>query len=182
MFYFDLIVCILSVTFWIYLIYSFWEIVHRRAPFVPSPNAPKKIALAKISELLDKASNAQTTVDAGCGNGKLLAILAKKYPQHHFIGIEYNKALYNYCCHRYKNINNLKFYNQDLLKYDYEQTNIVYYFGLPALTEKFEQKLKQTKHKLNIIALDAQFTELQLISKDFFKFWMTQSYVYHYKN
>ena len=182
MFYYDLIVCTLSVIFWIYLIYAIWEVAHHRPPFVPSPSAPKKIAISKISELLDKKSSPQTVVDAGCGNGKILAILATKYPQHHFIGIEYNKALYNYCRRKYRKISNLTFYNQDLLEYDYTQANIVYYFGIPALTKKFEKKLIQTSSKLDIIALDSQFTELQLVGKEFFKFWMTQSYVYHYKN
>ena len=182
MFYYDLIVCCLSVLFWIYLIYAGWEIAHQRAPFVPSPSAPKKIAITKISELLDNATTPQTVVDAGCGNGKLLAILAKKYPQHHFIGIEYNKTLYNYCHRKYKKINNLNFYNQDLLEFDYNQTNIIYYFGIPALTQKFGEKLQQTQTRLDILTLDAQFEHLQLISKESFKFWMTQSYVYHYKN
>jgi SAM-dependent methyltransferase len=182
MFYFDLVICFLSLIFWIYLIHSFWEIAHHRAPFVPSPNTPRKIAIDKISKLLNQTKGQQTIVDAGCGNGKILATLAKKYPQHIFIGIEYNKTLYNYCHHHYIKIKNLTFYNQDLLTYDYEKTNIIYYFGLPSLTKEFEKKICQLETKIDIIALDAQFPKLKLVSKDFFRFWMTQSYVYHYKN
>lgn len=182
MFYFDLIICILSILFWIYLAYAIWEIIHKRPPFVPSPNAPQKIAITKITDLLKKTKTPQTIVDAGCGNGKLLATLALKYPQHNFIGIEYNKFLYNYCCHHYRKIKNLTFHHQNLLTFDYRETNIIYYFGLPALTKEFEKKLCQLKTKVDIITLDAQFQNLNLISKEFFKFWMTQSYVYHYKN
>ena len=182
MFYFDLLICSLSIAFWIYLIYSAWEIAHHRPPFVPSPSLPRKIAINKISELINKTDHTLITVDAGCGNGKILYTLAKKYPQHQFIGIEYNKELYKYCCHRYKNINNLKFYNQDLLRFDYNLTNIVYYFGLPSLTNKFEKILFNTQTKLDIFTLDAQFQSLHLINKYFFKFLMTQSYIYHYKN
>lgn len=182
MFYFDLLICSLSIIFWIYLIYSTWEVAHHRPPFVPSPYLPRKIVTNKISELINKANHTLTIVDAGCGNGKILYTLAKKHPQHHFIGIEYNQKLYKYCCYRYQKINNLKFHNQDLLQFNYNTTNIVYYFGLPYLTHKFEKILFNTKTELDIFTLDAQFQSLHLINKYFFKFWITQSYVYHYKN
>jgi len=182
MFYYNLIICSLSVIFWVYLIYAAWEMAHKRAPFVPSIGNPRKIALKKITTILNNKKTPQTIVDAGCGNGKLLATLAKQFPQHNFIGIEYNKILYNYCRQHYQKQQNLAFLNQDLLKFDYNQANIVYYFGLPSLTLKFEEKLRQLPAKIDLITLDAEFSNLNLIDKELFKFWFVKSYIYHYKN
>ena len=182
MFYFNLVLCILSLLFWAYLLYALWEMLHHRAPFVPSPSAPRKLAFKQIAKLLMPSNTAKTIVDAGCGNGYLLAQLAKEYPQNHFIGIEYNPMLYNYCRHKYRKLKNLIFLNQDLLTFDYNQADIVYYFGFPQLTSALQQKLLQTTKKIDLIALDATFEKLTLIEKESFRFWLTQSYIYHYKN
>ena len=182
MFYYDLIVCSLSIIFWTYLIYAIWEIAHHRAPFVPATGTHKKQAITKISELLDKKQTPQTIVDAGCGNGCVLATLATKYPNHQFIGIEYNKTLCNYCEQHYKNIKNLTFLNQDMLTYDYETVDIIYYFGIPALTEGLQNVLLKTSKTIDLISIEQAFPKLNLIEKQPFRFLLTHSFVYNYKN
>ncbi|MBQ8465930.1 MAG: class I SAM-dependent methyltransferase [Alphaproteobacteria bacterium] len=182
MFFYNLIVCTLSVLFWLYILYALWEMKNHRAPFVPSPNAPKKLAFIKISNLLAGKKINKTVIDAGCGNGSMLAKLAQQHPRHRFIGIEYNKNLYTYCLHRYKKIPNLTFLHQDLLEYDYNQADIIYYFGFPELTKNLQEKLLNTQKKIDLIALDATFDKLTLIDKENFRFWLTKSYIYHYKN
>ena len=182
MFYYDLIVCGLSILFWIYLAYAIWEVTHHRAPFVPATGTHKNQAISKISELLDKTSTKKTVVDAGCGNGCVLAALAKKYPNHQFIGIEYNKTLFNYCEHHYENIKNLTFLNQDMLIYDYSTVDIVYYFGIPALTEGLQRVLLNTKKSIDLISIEQAFPKLNLVEKQPFRFLFTHSFVYHYKN
>lgn len=182
MFYYHLFVFILFVLFVGYLIYAGWEFAHHRAPFVPTIGLQKKLVGEELAKLLENKQTPQTIVDAGCGNGSILAELAKKYPQHRFIGIEYNASLYNYCRHRYKKIKNLFFKHQDLLTFDYEETDIIYYFGIPELTLALEKKLLATQKKIDIIALDADFSKLKLIEKKPFRFLVTHSFVYHYKN
>ena len=181
MFYFNLMICILSLAFWLYVLYALWEILHHRAPFVPSPSVTRKLAFKQIIKLLN-SNRPKTIIDAGCGNGRLLGQLAKKYPQHRFIGIEYNSMLYNYCQHKYSKLKNIIFLNQDLLTFDYNQADIIYYFGLPKLTMALQEKLLHTTKKIDIIALDATFEKLTLIDKKSFRFWLTHSYLYHYKN
>ena len=182
MFYYDLIVCSLSIIFWIYLIYAIWEVAHHRAPFVPSPINSGKLGIKKISDLLKNKNTPQTIVDAGCGNGYILAALAKKYPQHKFIGIEYNKTLFNYCQKHYKGTQNLTFMNQDMLIYDYSKVDIIYYFGIPALTEGLQNVILNTKKNIDLISIEQTFPKLKLIGKQPFRFLFTHSFVYHYKN
>lgn len=182
MFYYNLTICFLSLAFWLYILYALWEILHHRAPFVPSPTATRKIAFKEIVKLISSQNEPKTTIDAGCGNGHLLGRLAKKYPQHRFIGIEYNPMLYNYCQHKYRKLKNLVFLNQDLLAFDYNQADIIYYFGFPKLTVALQEKLLHTTKKIDLIALDATFEKLTLVDKKSFRFWLTHSYLYHYKN
>lgn len=182
MFYYYCIVCGLSVIFWMYLIYAIYEVVQHRAPWVPAVGRHREIVCCKISELLDQKETPQVVVDAGCGNGRVLVALAKKYPQHKFIGIEYNKILFKYCEHHYKDIKNLVFFNRDLLDYDYSTVDIVYYFGIPALTEKLQNVLLKTPSAVDLISIEQKFPKLSLVEKSCFRFLFTYSFVYHYKN
>lgn len=182
MFYYYCLVCGLSAIFWMYLIYAIYEVIQHRAPWVPAVGRHKSIVYGKISELLDKKERPQVVVDAGCGNGNVLAALAKKYPKHTFIGIEYNKILFNYCERHYADIKNLIFLNQNLLDYDYSAVGIVYYFGIPALTEELQTVLLKTQAKIDLISIEQTFPKLRLIEKFHFRFLFTHSFVYHYKN
>ena len=182
MFYFHVTFILLNLVFWLYLVYAAWEVLHKRAPFVPSFGNPQRIAFQKISALLDRAETQQTLIDAGCGTGNLLARLAKRYPQHCFIGIEYNPVLYKHCLLRHKKISNLSFLHQYLLDFDYNRADIIYYFGLPALTRQLQKKLKATAKTLDLITLDAEFPELHFEEKEKFRIWCGESYIYHYKN
>ena len=182
MFIYNCILSTLCFIFWIYLIYAIFEITNKRAPFVPAIGKHKQIAIHNISQLLAKSSKQQTVIDAGCGSGNIIAKLAILFPDHKFIGIEHNKALYSYCINHWKNITNLQFAHQDLLTFDYSQTDIIYYFGIPPLTKQLETRLIKTDKQLNIISIEEKFTECFLISKTPFKILNNTSYVYHYQN
>ena len=182
MFYYNCILSALCIMFWLYLIYATYEIANKRAPFVPAIGRHKKIAIDKISQLLIKTPNKQTVIDAGCGNGCIIAKLAIMFPYHTFIGIEYNMTLYSYCSKRWKHIKNLHFRHQDLLTFDYSQTDIIYYFGIPSLTKQLENILTKTDKLLNIISIEEQFSECYLIHNTPFQTLNGTSYVYHYQN
>jgi len=182
MFYYNLVLSIFCLLFWSYCIYAIIEIANKRAPFVPAIGKHKQLAINIISQLLTEKEKQLTIVDAGCGNGNIIAKLSLVFPNHKFIGIEYNKTLYSYCINHWKNINNLQFFHQDLLTFDYSQTDIIYYFGIPPLTKQLENILIKTDKELNIISIEEKFTECFLINKTPFKILNNTSYVYHYKN
>ena len=181
MFYYNLTISIFSILFWLYLIYALIEIYHKRAPFVPAIGKHKTIAIQYISPLLSN-KNKLTIIDAGCGNGDILALLAKQYPHHHFIGIEYNKTLFNYCKKHWQQIPNLSFIHQDLLKFDYSNIDIIYYFGIPSLTKQLENIILNTNKNIDIISIEEEFPNLYLNHKTPFKILNNTSYVYHFKN
>ncbi len=181
MFYYNCIIFVLECIFLLYLIYAVWEIIHQRAPFVPAIGKHKQIAINTISQLL-KTKEQLTIIDAGCGNGYIIAQLARLFPNHKFIGIEYNKILYQYCLHHKKNLTNLSFLNQDLLNFDYKQADIIYYFGIAALTKKLEDKLIKLNKSIDIVSLEEQFSQCSLVNKYPVKILTQTIYVYHYKN
>lgn len=182
MFYYNCILSTVCIIFWLYLIYAIFEILNKRAPFVPAIGKHKKIAIDKISQLLIKNPKQQIIIDAGCGSGSVIAKLAILFPNHKFIGVEYNRTLYLYCIRRWKHIKNLHFRHQDLLTFDYSQTDIIYYFGIPTLTKQLENILIKTDKQLNIISIEEEFTECFLIDKTPFKILNNTSHVYHYQN
>ena len=54
-----------------------------------------------------------TVIDLGCGSGGILKELAKSFPNHEFIVIEWDKILYSFCCKSGKGLSNLHFIKQD---------------------------------------------------------------------
>ena len=84
MFYFLIFILALVLAFFL-----FWAI--NTALF--SPNAPvvttPKDMLAKICEALD-IKHDQIVYDLGCGDGRLIAYCASRYPQAKFVGIDSN--------------------------------------------------------------------------------------------
>jgi len=182
MFYYNCILSILCCTFWLYLIYAIFEITNKRAPFVPAIGKHKQIAIDTLSLLLKNKKEQLIIIDAGCGNGSIIAQLAQSFPAHKFIGIEHNKTLYKYCQQHWKSIINLSFIHQDLLNFDYQQSDIIYYFGIPSLTKQLENKLINLNKTIDIISIEEQFSQCFLINKIPFKVLTNTSYVYHYKN
>ena len=59
-------------------------------PYVPSFGQEKKFITQRVGEILANTTETKTILDPGCGTGTLLISLAKKFPQHNFIGIEWD--------------------------------------------------------------------------------------------
>ena len=60
----------------------------RNSPPVPSSGKVKIAMIEDVAQILKEKSD-QLVMDLGSGWGTLLLPLAKKFPNHHFIGIEY---------------------------------------------------------------------------------------------
>jgi len=122
----------------IYLLIS--SCFQKYAPPVRSSGRLKKMVLAEISQQLEKVPDGQKIVDLGSGWGTLLLPLAKKFPQHQFIGLERAFTPFHISCIRARKIPNLQFLREDFFSYNLEQINIVLMFligfMMPRVTEK----------------------------------------------
>ena len=85
-------------------------------------------------------------MDLGSGWGTLLIPLAKKFPQHRFIGIEYAYIPYLVSKFRSKKIPNLIFYRQNFFNTDISDADIILLFLLNHVMPKVSVKCqKETK-------------------------------------
>ena len=178
MFYFNFIVNILILLYGIYLLYYMSECFRKNPPFVPTTGNAKKAALSKISALLSEAPNHQVVFDLGCGTGSMLRSLAKKFPEHQFIGIEKNPLLLKACKSKRSN---LKFIKANMFEYDYSKANIIFYFGIPVATKKLEEIFIHQKINADVISLDEKFKSFPLVEKCCFRFLWGKFCIYHYK-
>ncbi len=111
-------------------------------PFVPSFGQTKKLEFAKISKLLQKSSVPLTVLDPGCGTADLLIKLAKAFPQHSFVGIEWNKGLYETAKFKSRKLTNVTLLCQDMFDYSFVKADIIVCFLMAPLMERFGEKIK----------------------------------------
>ena len=126
MIYFSYFLLFIFLVYNIYLFYSIFSSQKGKyPPFVPAPYKARKTIIKQLWPLLKGSQKSLQIVDPGCGIGSLLIPLARAYPQHKFIGIEWDKLLYKICLFRSRNLQNITYFNQDMLAYDYHAPDII---------------------------------------------------------
>lgn len=110
-------------------------------PFVPTFSRARQIEVSKIASLLQNSSKQKLVVDAGCGTAGILKKLAKEFPQHKFVGIEWNKTLSKIAKFKNRKLKNIEILCQDLFEYNFANVDIVICFLLEPIMPKFETKL-----------------------------------------
>lgn len=146
----------------IYLLTS--SLGQRWAPPVRSSGKLKKAILGDVSRLLEKAPKGQKVVDLGSGWGTLLIPLAKKFPQHQFVGIERAFTPFYMSLFRARKLSNLKFIRKDFFLYDLSDSNVVMMFligfMMPKVTEKCLKELpkgaKVYASRFSLVGIEAE--------------------------
>jgi len=127
----------------IYLLIS--SSFQKYAPPVRSSGKLKNAVLTEVTKYLEKAPKGQQIVDLGSGWGTLLLPLAKKFPEHKFVGIERAFTPFHISRFRACKLPNLEFLKKDFFEYDLTQTNVVLLFligfMMPKVTEKCLKEL-----------------------------------------
>ncbi|MBP5699195.1 MAG: methyltransferase domain-containing protein [Alphaproteobacteria bacterium] len=89
-----IIVLILGFAAAIYIVYQMYSFVRcgcgKYGPFVSSYGKLKKDILDEARSILKQSKKTLKVTDLGCGSGALLLPLAKEFPQHEFIGWEWD--------------------------------------------------------------------------------------------
>lgn len=135
-------------------------------PFVPSFGNEKKILIEKVRDVLKKSKKELVILDPGCGTGTLLLKLSKEFPNHKFVGIEWNKIVAKICAVRAWGRKNFQVICDDMFKHDFGQADIVVCFLMPEMLDKFSQKLMKDHKKEQIIFSNSfQIPNLDLIEE-----------------
>ena len=135
-------------------------------PYFPTFGRAKNIILNCVSKQLEKSQNQLSVVDPGCGTASMICKLAKKFPQHHFTGIEWNWLLYHIAKFRCRKLKNVTVLYQDLFSYSYTDTDIIICFLLEPLMLRFGKKLKEeTKKDLTVYSHIFRIPNLSLIEE-----------------
>lgn len=127
-------------------------------PFVPTFGAEKSIMIEEISKVLQESNQKEMTlIDPGCGIGTILIELAKKFPNHKFVGTEWSLPVYVICklrCSKYKNISVSR---GDLFKSSFAKADIIACFLMQPLMERVGEKIKQ-EGKKGLLVFSNSFT------------------------
>ena len=116
------------------------------APPVSTSGKVKKAMLEDISKILEKHKR-QTVIDLGSGWGALLLPLAQKFPNHRFVGIEYDYIPYLVSRFRSRKLKNVRFYRENFFNANISNADIILLFLLtrtmPKVKIKFQSEAKK---------------------------------------
>lgn len=137
-----IITLILLIIFNVYIYHAiFSSKLGKYPPYVPTNKKRKKIVLDKIFEYLDGINTQKKVFDAGSGAGNILIPLAKKFPQHKFIGIEWNYLLFMISKIKSKKLKNIEFIHGDILKNNFNEADIIYCYVVSNFEKPLSEKL-----------------------------------------
>ncbi|MDD4556026.1 MAG: class I SAM-dependent methyltransferase [Alphaproteobacteria bacterium] len=177
------ITLILLILFNIYIYHAlFSSKFGKYPPFAPTIGKRKKIILDKISEILKKSEKQITFLDAGSGTGTIIIPLAKKFPQHKFVGIEW--TFYPYFISKLKsgNLKNIELIHGDMFKSNFKEVDILYCFIVENFKKPLSEKiLSEMKKDSIVIANGSHFETMEIVEEvKFDKEWLSNS-IYFYR-
>lgn len=107
-------------------------------PFVTTP----QWAIDWLTDNLDLKSS-DRVYELGCGDARVLAALARKFPDAKFVGIEIQWWPYLLARWRTRNLRNVAVLLGDFLKQDFSSATLVYGFFITVMMPKIAAKLRQ---------------------------------------
>jgi len=122
----------------------------RTPPPVPSSGKIKTTMLQDVEKILSKRKN-QVVMDLGSGWGTLLLPLAKKFPQHRFIGVEHGFLPCWISKLRARKMNNITFLRQDFFNTDISKADVIFLFLMTKLMNKIAAKCQSETRKGTLI-------------------------------
>ena len=110
-------------------------------PFVCSLGKAKEIVIREAEKILQEKTDPVTVADLGCGSGSLLIPLAKKFPQHNFIGYDWDIVPYFMAKFRSRKIPNIRVYRRNFMKETYGGMQLVLCYTGESLSAILGKKL-----------------------------------------
>lgn len=122
------------------LISPVYRSLFKKIPFVPISREVAQVVAERVS-----LQDGDTFYDLGCGDGRVLIAVAKKFPQVTCMGVEYQVVPYLISKIRSFRYKNISVSWQNFFKTDISKASVVYVYLFPSymdqLLEKFEREL-----------------------------------------
>jgi len=132
------------------------------APFVPTNSKIGKDVRLILKNKLQASKKSLKIVDLGSGTGSVLIPLAKEFPQHRFIGYEWDPILIQISRKKARGLKNIVFKQRNYMKENLSVFNVVFAYVLKAQGDQVGLKLKkELKHESFVVAADYPLSYLK---------------------
>lgn len=143
----------------IYVIYQFYSFIRcgcgKYGPFVSSYGKIKEDILEEARKVLKKSKKPLKVTDLGCGSGALLLPLAKEFPEHEFIGLEWDVVPLTMGKIKAKmaGLKNIRFVKGNYMKESHADMDLIMCYVLKVTGEPLGKKLaKEIKETAVVIS------------------------------
>lgn len=131
----------------VYLIYQVYSYIRcgcgKYGPFVSSYGKIKEDILEEARAVLKKSKKPLKVTDLGCGSGALLLPLAREFPEHTFIGYEWDIVPLTMGKIKAAGLKNITFVKGDYMKQDYREMDLIMCYVLKVTGEPLGKKLAE---------------------------------------
>lgn len=123
----------------LYLLYQTYSYIKcgcgKYGPFVSSYGKIKEDMIEEARAILQKSKHKMKVTDLGCGSGALLLPLAKEFPEHEFIGYEWDIVPLTMGKIKAAGLKNITFIKGDYMKQDYRDMDLIMCYVLKVTGE-----------------------------------------------
>lgn len=141
----------------IYLIYQTYSYIRcgcgKYGPFVSSYGKIKEDIINEAREILKSSKKPLKVTDLGCGSGALLIPLAKEFPNHEFIGLDWDYVPLMMGKIKSRSLKNIKFVKGDYMKTSHADMDLIMCYVLKVTGEPLGKKLNaEIKESCTVIS------------------------------
>lgn len=146
---FALLLAVACIVYELYFIYAL--IISKNCkypPAFPSFGNMKKITLAEARKVLSSAKKPLKIIDLGCGTGTLLLPLSKEFPEHKFVGYDWDWFVVKIISFRSRKLKNVTIVRDNFMNADFKEYDLLLCFldtkAADDLSLDLKGKLKKT--------------------------------------
>ena len=141
----------------IYLVYQGYSFIKcgcgKYGPLVSSYGQIKEDILDEARDILKKSKKKMRVTDLGCGSGALLLPLAKEFPEHEFIGLEWDIVPLTMGKIKAHGLKNITLVQGDYMKTNHSDMDLIMCYVLKVTGEPLGKKLaKEIKKDCIVIS------------------------------
>lgn len=127
-----------------YFIYAYFVLskMGKYPPFVPTKTKVAALICDEIAAVLAGRQKCKI-VEAGCGDARILASLAERFPDFEFIGYEWDFLALFFASRRCRAFKNAHVLRQDFMTADYSDTDVLILFLGNEIADAYSKKLER---------------------------------------